>query len=316
MVAESKAAKQVGVIGEMEKKMASEDGLTELEQKALDMVMKFPEGLPDEELDKILQMEHETRRDVMQSLINKGCIDFLESEKGALIYRFRSPEKRERYKELDPIEVLVYELLEEAGNKGLCVKELSMQMKQPAARINKLLGSMEKKGLIKFIKSIQSKKRKVWMLRELEPATEVSGGMWYQDATFNGELISVLRDRCLEYLEKQGRASRVEITLYLRRLGLVPAEFTDDHTQSILHTLYFDDKIEVVKTADTQVSDPFNRKKTANIVYRVKKQLKADIALLHTPCLYCPLSKECFPDGKINPQPCKYLTDWLSGPLP
>merc|ERR1711963_937888 len=34
---------------------------------------------------------------------------------------------------------------------------------------------------------------------------------------------------------------------------------------------------------------------------------------MSVPCLSCPLSEECSPGGRISPQKCEYLTDWLTG---
>jgi DNA-directed RNA polymerase III subunit RPC6 len=67
--------------------------------------------------------------------------------------------------------------------------------------LNRILKKLEKKGLIKGVKSIHSKNKKVWMLMELEPSTEVTGGLIGQD-NFDLELIEVIQDKVVDYIKK------------------------------------------------------------------------------------------------------------------
>ena len=46
-------------------------------------------------------------------------------------------------------------------------------------QINKCLKSLEQRKLIKAVKSVASSNRKVYMLFELEPSREITGGAWY-----------------------------------------------------------------------------------------------------------------------------------------
>jgi hypothetical protein len=48
-----------------------------------------------------------------------------------------------------------------------------------ARQINKCLKSLEQRKLIKAVKSVASSNRKVYMLYELEPSREITGGAWH-----------------------------------------------------------------------------------------------------------------------------------------
>ena len=152
------------------------------------------------------------------------------------------------------------------------------------------------------------------MLSEIEPSAEITGGIWYSESEFNTKLIDVLCEKCVEYIERQGTASRKEITLYVRTLGLFPSDIKEEDMQSILSTLYFDDKIEIAKAAapgTESLSTPGKQSTVSNSVFKVKKKYVPDMAMLNVPCTYCPVMKECNPDGIISPSTCAYFKDWL-----
>ena len=50
-------------------------------------------------------------------------------------------------------------------------------LQQPA--VARMLKALETRGLVKSVRSVANGSRKVYMLRGLEPAREVTGGAWY-----------------------------------------------------------------------------------------------------------------------------------------
>ena len=278
----------------------------------IELLSKYPEGLRDEEFDNHIDLTKEEKVELINNLLLKGRIVLLETRGGDLVYKLQSKEKIEKYKQLSESEKPIYQLLEDAGNRGLCTREIKEKTGITTVRINKILGSMEDKGLIKVYKSIQGKKKKVYMLSEVEPSSEITGGIWYNESEFNTELIERLCEKCIAYIERKGTASRKEITLYIRTLGLVPGDMQEEDLQSILNILYFDDKIEFVKDQAEEGISPENRMSGAK-VYRVKKKYEPEMALLNVPCIYCPLMKECHPDGVVSPSTCLYYKEWIEG---
>ena len=190
----------------------------------IELLSKYPEGLRDEEFDNHIDLTKEEKVELINNLLLKGRIVLLETRGGDIVYKLQSKEKIEKYKQLSESEKPIYQLLEDAGNRGLCTREIKEKTGITTVRINKILGSMEDKGLIKVYKSIQGKKKKVYMLSEVEPSSEITGGIWYNESEFNTELIERLCEKCIAYIERKGTASRKEITLYIRTLGLVPGD--------------------------------------------------------------------------------------------
>ena len=52
--------------------------------------------------------------------------------------------------------------------------------------------NLEKKLLCKSIKPINNKNRKIWLLYDMKPSEEFTGGIWYKDNEVDNELIEAL----------------------------------------------------------------------------------------------------------------------------
>ena len=81
-------------------------------------------------------------------------------------------------RELSYEEQLIYQIVSDAGSMGaLAFQFRSVLGGQTQTKINALLKQMEKKGLIKSLKSVSKGNKKVFMLAEVEPSIEVTGGL-------------------------------------------------------------------------------------------------------------------------------------------
>ena len=99
-----------------------------------------------------------------------------------------------RMRDMDPEEYSVYEKIEEAKDKGITAIDLKNKLQAfgfNQTNINKVLKRLEKKGTIKKLKSLQQKNRQVYMLMEVEPSTEVTGGLANHEM-FNLEIIETI----------------------------------------------------------------------------------------------------------------------------
>lgn len=277
----------------------------------LELLARHPQGLADSEFDRQLELSREDKKEALNELLAKGRVTLLETRGGELAYRYQSEEKAEKYKELTANEIPIYQLLEESGDHGMSNKEIKDKTGITTVKINKILGSMENKGLIKVFKSIQGKKKKVYMLSEVEPSVEITGGIWYTELEFNKKLIDALCEKCISFIDRKGTATRKELTLYIRTLGLLPGDIKEEEVQSIVNILQFDNKIEPVKATLERMEAASKCGETFGKAYRLRKVYESEVALLSVPCSYCPLVKECQPDGVVAPSTCAYFKEWL-----
>ena len=104
---------------------------------------------------------------------------------GREVFKATPPGDGARFKGLSAEEVLVYQAVEASGNVGIWTKELRARtnLQQPA--VARMLKALETRGLVKSVRSVANGSRKVYMLRGLEPAREVTGGAWYTGHEFD-----------------------------------------------------------------------------------------------------------------------------------
>lgn len=166
------------------------------------------------------------------------------NERGVPVYRYQSEENAQRMREMDPEDFMVFERIEESRDKGVTAIDLKNKLQAygaTTASLNKVLKRLEKKGIIKKLKSLQQKGRQVFMLMEVEPAAEVTAGLVNTDS-FDLEVIEVVQQRVLEYLRAHGSTSYREIALHVKQTGLLQAgqEYKEEHIRQIVQVLVFD----------------------------------------------------------------------------
>jgi len=94
---------------------------------------------------------------------------------------------------LSPEDEQVLKAITEAGDVGIWTRTLKQQTKLQVAAMNKSLKRLEGKKLIKSVKSVTFKSRKIYMLYELVPSAQVTGGSWYTDGELDTHFINTLR---------------------------------------------------------------------------------------------------------------------------
>lgn len=139
-------------------------------------------------------------------------MELLQDGSGKIFYKIVSADKVEKLRGLSPADVLIYQLVEKSGNQGIWIKDLRRKSNLSALEIPKILKELQKRKLIKCEKSIAATNKKVYMLYEIEPAREVSGGAWYDKTTgeFDTEYMAALEGMIMHYAEKKWRAKESE----------------------------------------------------------------------------------------------------------
>ena len=87
----------------------------------------------------------------------------------------------------------------------------------PQAQITKIFKSLEARKLIKAVKSVSQQNRKVYMLYELEPSREITGGAWYTEHEYDAEFINVLREQCEKFIVGQGKVTLDQVSDFVKK---------------------------------------------------------------------------------------------------
>ncbi len=181
-----------------------------------------------------------------------------------------------------------------------------------------MLKALKSKKLIKEVKSVNSTRKIVYMLYDLEPDSSITGGAWYSEQEFESEFVEILNQQCYRFLHQRletakrdvavegplavrnaSHASADDVLDYISNLGISKVTLKTSDIEAILNTLIFDGKVEKDVSAST---------------YRAVEALLPTPGLMRVPCGGCPNIKSCSVDGggKVTPTKCVYMKDWLA----
>ena len=97
-------------------------------------------------------------------------------------------------------EQVVYNTIRSSGNEGIWTKHLKSKTNLHEAVIKRCLRALEQKALVKAIKSVKHPTRKLYMLMELTPSVEVTGGPWFTDQELDVDFVEQLTNQCYKYI--------------------------------------------------------------------------------------------------------------------
>ncbi|GAB4817070.1 hypothetical protein N2152v2_004116 [Parachlorella kessleri] len=282
--------------------MAAKKG--SVEELVLATVEKHAEGASNEVLEAELpDLPLEQRAVAINSLLQAERIQLLlNPTNNQPVYKpATSAVDNVKFKGLTAEDVLVYQTIKNAGNTGIWTRDMRHRTNLTQPRINKTLKTLEERALVKSVKSVQNASRKVYMLMELEPAKEITGGPWYGADSFDNEFVEVLQKATFSFIRSQGQATLQEIADFIKDKGISKQALQADDMLHIVQTLEFDGLID-------QVTDEEDITRYRQALLKTPDS-NAFTAL---PCGVCPVISECEEGGKISPQTCIYYSHWLN----
>jgi len=301
------------------------DDYVDIEAKVVELCKENVKGITDSTIqDALPGITVQQRVKAINRLLSTGQIELLKS--GAkLLYRFKDSQAPSKTKGFEIEEKLIYQIIENADNKGIWIRDIRFKSNLPMTQVNKVLKSLESKKLIKAVNSVSAGKRKVYMLFNIEADSSVTGGAWYSDQDFESEFVDILNQQCHKFLlQKYAQAQEMKIDPLLKRnrsfasshevwkyiadLGISKVSLSVQDIETILNTLLYDGKAEMVIISDTSSNlEGIVQKK----LYRAIKTLVPVPGLMRVPCGVCPVVRNCYPGGKVSPKTCIYMKDWL-----
>ena len=174
-------------------------------------------------------------------------------------------------------------------------------------QINKSLKTLETRKLIKWIHTVSAKSRKVYLIYEIEPSRELTGGAWYSDNELDEDLIRVLHEQCSLFITKQGFVTAEQVYQFISESGVFKVDLRLEDVITVLDTLIFDGLAEAIPAPSPSAGGP------AVTVYRSTRSKGALSIFNTTPCAQCPVAASCCPGADVCPEMCPYLSKWLEG---
>ncbi|KAJ2156744.1 34-kDa subunit of RNA polymerase III (C) [Coemansia sp. RSA 552] len=266
----------------------------------------------------------ETVVNVLNQLIESSMLEVM-SAGDKMLYRALSSSERERLSGMDDEERLVYKQIENSGDEGIWVRTLHQKTNLPKTIINRCIKSLEQNTVIKSVKSIKHPTRKLYMLAELTPSQEITGGPWYTDQEMDMDFIEQLANQCYVYIytlsyprykheavysanhTKYPTSSQIQRYIAERQVSMVALSTKD--IEELLTMLVYDGKIERIAPAFDIGGKGGSR---VDWMYRALRTSTKDSPLTEIPCGRCPVASRCSDTGPVTPAKCKYLSTWLS----
>lgn len=296
-----------------------------VEKRILEICHQDAKGVSDSALQIHLpNVDVQEKVKAINSLLSKGQIDLVQGSNNQLLYKIKDTQKQVDLRGSDNQERLVYQIIKEAGNKGIWIRDIRRGCGLAPPPLNKILKKLENRKVIKAIKSVGDSKKKVYMLFELEPDRSVTGGAWYSDQDFDAEFVNVLNQTCFKFLqEKMEAASKLdvdpllklnrsyaspeEVWKYIQELGLLSngVNLGVDDIETILNTLIYDGKVEM--TVSVNKSEQKGRTK----MFRAIHPLTEPAGIMRIPCGVCPVFDNCYEGGAVSPSTCIYMKEWM-----
>ena len=297
--------------------MESKESIKNINEKVLAFLKSNPDGVSQEKLTSAIPFKEDLIAKSLNSLYSQNRISIIESS-GDMIFKYRSEKEALKFRDLTKEEIAVYEIVMQSGNTGISTIDIKIKLKiDNTTYVNKILTKLSKKFLIKSLKVLNTRNKKVWIGIDVEPSTEITGGIWCNDQEFDNDKVSVFCEKCLEYIGTQKQIGRKELIFFAKTLNLEQkfSEITEDDIQKILNILIFDGKIEPIFPVNIDARflgnkyalllDKGNRDQES-IRYRRIKEYKKNNIFEYLPCFVCPTFNECKINNVVNPIECPY----------
>jgi DNA-directed RNA polymerase III subunit RPC6 len=286
-----------------------------------------PEGIPDGDLAaKISHIPVTDRAVAINRLLSQRKLQIFKDGE-SLVYKEVKQDEAVKFKGLSSEDLLVYQIIQQSGNTGIWTKELKQKSNLPQTQIGKIFKSLEARKLIKAVKHVAQQNRKVYMLYELEPSREITGGAWYTEHEYDAEFIHVLREQCVKFILARGKVTLEDVCDFVKQTKLSHVDLGQEEVLQIVNTLVYDGKVdaheELERDPERDPDDPagdagdddddLDYMENVIVVYRpASLPIPESSAFTAVPCGVCPVFQECAPGGLVSPETCQYMKDWLS----
>ncbi|KAG7343334.1 RNA polymerase Rpc34 subunit [Nitzschia inconspicua] len=219
---------------------------------------RYAKGAPSKEVQKHFSTKQEQA--LLVRIINELSLESrIQMSKapitGELFYILIEESIAAKYSGLDVQAKLVLQCIEKAADRGIWTKDVRLQTNIQQQALTKIFKQLETRQLIKPIKSITAKSKKLYMLFDLEPSKEITGGVWYSGLDFDHEFIAELRTFIMHCTKRLNHGQGVTINEILGKMKEAKVSRVDlsfGEVQQLVQTLVYDYSIEEGPTTNSR----------------------------------------------------------------
>jgi len=263
-------------------------------------------GVPDALLQRQFGSEYERLAQVLNQMLEKRRLTILRAADGSLVYKMVSEEKANKLQGLSREQELIYQEIRKSGNRGIWTRKIKVETGVQQQVLTKTLKLLEQRQLIKSVKSVTSRAKKLYMLFEEVPATEITGGAWYTEGEFDHEFVNGMSQFIHSFIIRLESVTLKSIEDAVRVSGISRVELSRADVQQIVDTLEYDGAIEKIHGFENEI-----RIDDEGHSYRKSPTMDTPKFVTDTPCGVCPIAAQCCEGGAISSATCIYMQEWL-----
>ncbi|KDO23504.1 hypothetical protein SPRG_11426 [Saprolegnia parasitica CBS 223.65] len=275
------------------------------EKAFLDLLASSTEPIGDDVVRKSFGDQYAKLPVCINRLMGESRIKIL-MQGSNVLYQLVTKEESERMQGLSGEHRAVLHEIEKSGNKGVWTRDIKMQTNLPEMTIRKIIRTLESRHLVKAVKSISQKNKKLYMLYDLVPSRDITGGPWYNEQEFDHDFIDTLSTFVCQFIRAKGVVTLQQITDKVHESGIAKVSLGPDEMMSIVNTLIYDERIEEVRTARLANGE------MRDVSYKICRDVSVFDGLSEAPCGVCPVFEQCADGNIVSPATCVYLTKWMN----
>ncbi|KAJ2824225.1 34-kDa subunit of RNA polymerase III (C), partial [Coemansia furcata] len=232
----------------------------QMDREIYELALQQPEGLDADLLKEALpKYPLEVAVNGVNRLLQLGRLEVMQVG-SRILYRGVQASELERMSGLTGDERLVYKHIENSGNEGIWVRTLKQKTNLLQGVITRCLKGLEQKAMIKSVKSVKHPTRKLYMMIDVSPSSDITGGPWYTDQEMDTDFIEQLASQCFKFIYvhsyPRGMPNAVfsanhvaypKSSVILRHIvdnGITNVVLSVGHVEELLNMLVYDGKIE------------------------------------------------------------------------
>lgn len=186
------------------------------------------------------------------------------SQNGSTVFAAIQKAEAEKVSKMTKEENMIYRYIEAAGREGVWQKIIKAKSNLHQHVFVKSLKNLELKRYVKSIKDVKHPTRKIYMLYNLQPSIELTGGPWFTDSELDTEFVESLLnivwrfvaqksfprpqenpnpEQCSYDNEYQGYATLQDILDFIKKNQISTVDLSINDIRSLCNVLMFEDKI-------------------------------------------------------------------------
>lgn len=223
----------------------------------------------------------------LSGLMAKSLIQAKTNEKKETFFTAIDKQEAKKTGALDQNEQIAYNCIRGAGNMGIWIRNIKTETNLPQAVLNKVMRSLEKRDMIKTVKSVKAPTKKLYMLSSFTPSADLTGGPFYDGHNIDVGLIGDLSNAAFRFVQDRSfprkipKRSTISEEIYVPNPIYAPSHTSKlpspdtilewfvkndvvkvkigvEHVIQIMSMLVYEGKVEIIKPIRKQHEEGWN----------------------------------------------------------